>query len=97
MGWHSRGAKRLLSSPIILYDYPEIAPESPVSYFDATEIDELLALSVMTLSNEEKREMRETDPRAREILERTEALTGEEMLKAHGIVRPMREIRGDSL
>ena len=77
----------ILSSPIILYDYPQIAPESPVSYFDATEIDELLALSVLTLSDDEKREMSETDPRAREILERTEALTHEELAGLHGAVR----------
>ena len=31
----------LLSSPIILYDYPQIAPESPGDLFDSTEIDEI--------------------------------------------------------
>ncbi|HXT34511.1 MAG TPA: hypothetical protein VN837_02945, partial [Chloroflexota bacterium] len=83
----------ILSSPIILYDYPQIAPESPVSYFDATEIDELLALSVLTLSDDEKREMSETDPRAREILQRTEALSSEELAGLHGAVRGWQVLR----
>jgi hypothetical protein len=83
----------ILSSPIILYDYPEVAPESSVSYFDATEIDELLALSVMTLSDDEKQEMRETDPRAREILQRTEALTAEQLAGLHGAVRGWQVLR----
>ena len=78
----------LLLSPIILYDYPKTSPESAGDYFDGTEMDEMLALRVLTLTDAEKNEMRNGDPRARQILERTEALTGEEMLKVHGIVRP---------
>jgi hypothetical protein len=58
----------MLSSPIILYDYPKIAPESPGSLFDGTEIDEILTLRIMTLTDEEKQEMRQGDQRAREIL-----------------------------
>ena len=38
----------MLSSPIILYDYPQIAPESPGSLFDGTEIDEILSLRILT-------------------------------------------------
>ncbi len=83
-------------SPIILYDYPKIAPESAGDFFDGTEMDEMLTLRVLTLTDEEKQEMRNGDARARRIIERTEALTGDEMLKAHGIVRSMREIRGDA-
>lgn len=85
----------LLSSPIILYDYPQIAPESPVNFFDTTEIDELLALSVMTLTEDERREMLETDPRAREILERTESLTPEELMGLHGTIRSLQTLRRD--
>ena len=44
----------MLSSPIILYDYPQIAPESPGDLFDGTEIDEILALRILTLTDEEK-------------------------------------------
>jgi hypothetical protein len=86
----------LLLSPIIMYDYPKTSPESVGDFFDGTEMDEMLTLRVLTLTEDEKQQMRTGDPRARRILERTEALTGEEMLKAHGIVRPTREIRGDA-
>jgi hypothetical protein len=78
---------RMLSSPIILPDYPQVAPESPGDLFDATEIDQMLVLNILSLTDEEKREMRDSDPRAREILERTEALTEEELMKLHGAIR----------
>lgn len=77
----------MLSSPIILYDYPQVAPESPGDLFDATEIDELLRFSIMTLTDEEKREMRESDPRGREILERTESLSPQDLMNLHGAIR----------
>lgn len=82
----------LLSSPIILYDYPRIAPESPGSLFDGTEIDEILTLRIMTLTEEEKAEMRQGDARAREILERTESLTPEQFMKLHGTIRSMKPV-----
>lgn len=77
----------MLSSPIILYDYPRIAPESAGDFFDGTEIDEMLTLRVLTLTDEEKREMRAGDERARRILERTETMPAEHLLKLHGAVR----------
>jgi hypothetical protein len=77
----------MLSSPIILEDHPRIAPESPGDLFDGSEIDQLLVLNILSLTDEEKAEMRASDPRAREILERTEALTPEEMLRLHGAIR----------
>jgi len=83
----------LLSSPIILYDYPQIAPETPGDLFETTEIDELLTLSIMTLTDEEKREMRESDVRGREILERTEALTSEQLMKLHGAIHGLQPAR----
>jgi hydrogenase maturation protease len=83
----------MLVSPIILYDYPQVAAESRGDFFDGTEMDEMLTLRVLTLTDEEKEEMRRGDPRARRILERTEAITGEEMLEAHGVIRQMRELR----
>jgi hydrogenase maturation protease len=86
----------LLLSPIIMYDYPKTSPESAGDFFDGTEMDEMLTLRVLTLTDAEKNEMRHGDPRARRILERTEALTGEEMLKTHGIVRAIREIHSDT-
>jgi hypothetical protein len=77
----------LISSPIILYDYPKIAAESPGDLFDAGEIDEILTLRIMTMTDEEKREMRNVDAHARQILERTEALPSGDLLKMHGVMR----------
>jgi hydrogenase maturation protease len=77
----------LVSSPIILYDYPKIAPESPGDLFDAGEIDEILTLRIQTLTDEEKREMRNVDARARAILERTESLPDSDILRMHGVMR----------
>ncbi len=82
----------LLSSPIILYDYPQIAPESGGDYYDGTEMDEMLALRVLTLTDDEKNEMRTGDERARRILERTEMMPDDHMLKLHGVVRGMRPV-----
>ncbi|MCW3095330.1 MAG: hypothetical protein JWL77_948 [Chthonomonadaceae bacterium] len=86
----------MLSSPIILYDYPQVSPESQGNYFDATEIDELLALSVLTLTDDEKREMWESGEHGREILKRTEALSEEQLMKMHGVVRYLKPVRGES-
>jgi hydrogenase maturation protease len=83
----------MLSSPIILYDYPQIAPESPGDLFDGTEIDEILALRILTMTDDEKREMRNTDERARRMLERTEALPKESLMKLHGTLRELRALK----
>src|SRR2546421_7058890 len=83
----------MVSSPIILYDYPQIAPESPGDLFDGTEIDEILALRIMTMTDEEKREMRQSDDRARRILERTETMPMERMMKLHGTLRELRSLK----
>ena len=77
----------MLSSPIILYDYPQIAPESSGNLFDGTEIDEILSLRILTMTEEEKREMRQSDQRARQILERTESMPPEQFMKLHGALR----------
>jgi hydrogenase maturation protease len=82
----------LLASPIILYDYPQIAPESPGDLFDGTEIDEILTLRIMTMTEDEKREMIAVDERARAMLERTDALAREQMLGLHGVMRGMRSL-----
>jgi hypothetical protein len=79
-------------SPIILYDYPEVAPESAGNFFDGTEMDEMLALRVLTLTDDEKDEMRHGDPHARAILERTETLPDEQLARVHGAVRGLRPI-----
>ena len=87
------GRTVLLSSPIILEDYPRIAPESPGDLFDGGEIDQLLTLSILAMTDEEKREMRGTDPRAREVLDRTEALSSEELMRLHGTIRDFQSAR----
>jgi hypothetical protein len=74
----------MLSAPIILEDFPRIAPESPGDLFDGGEIDQLLILNILSLSEEERNEMRASDPRAREILERCSALGREELMSLHG-------------
>ena len=81
----------MLSSPIILYDYPQIAPESAGALFDATEIDEILTLRIMTLTDDEKLEMH-GDDRARKILERTESMPPEQLMKMHGALRGLRRV-----
>jgi hydrogenase maturation protease len=83
----------LLASPIILYDYPQIAPESPGDLFDGTEIDEILALRIMTMTDGEKAEMRNTDDRARQILERTESLPVEHLARLHGTLRDLHSMK----
>lgn len=77
----------VLASPIILPDYPAIAPESPGDLFDGGEIDELLSLHILALTDEEKEEVRATDPKTREILERTTSLDAGELLELHGTFR----------
>ena len=77
----------VLCSPIILEDHPRVAPESPGDLFDGGEIDQLLTLNILALTDQEKAEMAASDPRAKEILERTEALTPEQLMALHGAIR----------
>jgi hypothetical protein len=77
----------VLAAPIILSDHPAVAPESTVAMFDSTEIDEILTLRVLTLTDEEKAQARATDPRAAAIIDRCERLSQEELQRLHGIMR----------
>jgi hypothetical protein len=83
----------MLSSPIILYDYPRIATESAGNLFDGTEIDEILTLRIMTMTDDEKAEMGQVDKRTREILQRTESMPPEQLMKMHGALRGLHEQR----
>jgi hypothetical protein len=85
----------MLLSPIILYDYPQIAPESRGDFFDSAEIDEILTLRVLTLSEAEKQEIQRTNPRAREVLQRTESATPEDVLRLHGVFRDLHRVKGE--
>jgi hypothetical protein len=74
----------MLASPIILYDYPRIAPESPGNLFDGTEIEEILSLRIQTLTEDEKRQAAFVDNQVRELLQRTHALSDEHLMDMHG-------------
>ncbi len=76
-----------LGSPIILYDFPEVAEQSAGDLFDSTEIDEILTLRVMTMTEQEKAEARATDPRAREIIDRCDQMSPESLQLLHGVLR----------
>ncbi len=80
----------MLSSPIILYDYPKIAPESAGDLFDGAEIDEILTLRIQAMTDAEKAEMRQVDEHARRILERTENLAPADLLRMHGVMRDVK-------
>lgn len=84
----------LLISPIILYDYPQIAPESAGELYDGTEIDEILTLRTMTLTDEEKAEARATDERARKLMDRVDSMPPEMLDKLHGAIRYLGETPG---
>ncbi len=77
----------VLVSPIILYDHPEVAEQSDGALFDATEIDEILTLRVMTLTEEEKRQARATDPLAAQIIDRCDQMSPATLAQMHGILR----------
>ena len=89
VGEEGRG-DMMLASPIILYDYPRVAPESPGSFFDGTEIDEMLTLRVLTMTDDEKRAMAAVDDRAAALLERVHGMAANQLLSLHGAMRDAR-------
>lgn len=93
LGGEPGANQTMLSSPILLYDHPAVAPESPGDLFDAVEIDEILSLRTSTMTGEEKREARATDSRAAAIIDRTDNMPQEVMARLHGAVRSMRPQR----
>jgi hypothetical protein len=74
----------VLGAAMFLPDHPRIAPESLGGLFDNTEIEEALLLHVQTLSEEERAEAAAADPKVREMLERAERASPEEMMNLHG-------------
>jgi hypothetical protein len=85
----------LLSSPIILEDHPQIAPESAGDFYDATEIDEILTLRTMALTDAEKAEARATDPRAAAVIDQADGLPQEHLDRLHGALRYLRRVTGE--
>ena len=86
----------VLASPIILYDHPQVAPESPVAFYDATEVDELLTLRALTLTDEEQQAARSTDARAAALLDEVSGMPADVMDRLHGAVRYLRQVTGDA-
>ncbi|BBX66275.1 hypothetical protein MSAS_54490 [Mycobacterium saskatchewanense] len=84
----------LLISPIILYDHPEVAEQSSTALYDCTEIDEILTLRVMTMTDEEKRQARATDPRAARLIDQCDAMSAEDMARLHGVLRDPHAMSG---
>ena len=76
-----------MCSPIILYDHPEIAEQSEGALYDSTEIDEILTLRVMTMTDDEKAQARATDPLAAQIIDRCDSMSPEAMMNLHGVLR----------
>jgi hypothetical protein len=79
------GDRTVLASPIILPDHPKLAPTSPGDFFDGTEIDEMLTLRILTMTDAEKREA-SADPRIAAMIARTEQLGIENTARLHGSV-----------
>jgi len=84
----------MLSTPVILYDHPEVAAESAGDLFDATEIDEILTLRTMALTDAEKRQARATDPLAAELMDRLDSLPPEMLERMHGAIRYLKSVPG---
>ena len=84
----------MLSAPIILYDYPQIAPESPGDLFDSTEIDEILTLRIMTLTDDEKQAMAAVDERPAPRSNGPNRSRKEQLMGLHGTFRGLRSLRG---
>jgi len=84
---HPGTSATVLVSPIILYDFPEIAPQSEGSLFDSTEIDEILTLRILAMTDEEKAVARATDSKAADIIDRCERLTDDDLAGLHGVLR----------
>jgi hypothetical protein len=84
----------LLVSPIILYDHPEVAEQSNTALYDCTEIDEILTLRVMTMTDEEKAQARATDPRAAQIIDQCDAMSPDAMARLHGVLRDPHAVSG---
>jgi len=82
----------LLSAPMVLPDFPEVAPESPNELFDGLENDEILSLRIQTLTDAEKAEARATDPRAAAIIDAVDNLPPELYERLHGAIRSLEEV-----
>ncbi|MFN2612225.1 MAG: hypothetical protein ABR536_02520 [Solirubrobacterales bacterium] len=76
--------RAVLGAAIVVPEHPELAPESLGNLFDNTEIEEALLLHVQVLSDDEREQISEQDPAVREMIERAEKTTNDEMMSLHG-------------
>jgi hypothetical protein len=90
----AQDSKILLASPIILYDYPAIAEQSAGNLFDGAEIDEILTLRILTMTDDEKNEAMDADPRLRQMLERTKNVSRDALYNLHGLTYQLPQKRG---
>lgn len=74
----------LLSSPIIVYDYPKINPKSKGDLFDSLEIEEALMLHFSVMSDEEKEKIAQSDEKLRSMLNKVSQVTPDEIISLHG-------------
>ena len=74
----------LLSSPIIVYDYPKINPKSKGDLFDSLEIEEALMLHFTVMSDEEKQKIAQSDEKLRSMLNKVSQVTPDEIISLHG-------------
>lgn len=81
----------VLGAAIALPDHPRISPRSHGNLFDNTEIEEALVLHVHSLTDAEREQAAGQDPVVREMLERTLALSSQDIIGLHSGLRPSRE------
>ncbi|MEO7294341.1 MAG: hypothetical protein ABIW34_14630 [Ginsengibacter sp.] len=74
----------MLCSPIILYDHPQINPQSKGDLFDSTEIEEALMLHFAVMSDDEKNRIADSDEKLKAMLNKVGMVTPEEMIGLHG-------------
>ncbi len=80
----------VVGAAIFLPDHPRLAPESLGNLFDNTEIEEALLLHVKTLSDAEREQIEGQDPAVREMIERAETASPEQILALHGRLEEVR-------
>ncbi|MBA2522738.1 MAG: hypothetical protein H0V25_05340 [Solirubrobacterales bacterium] len=78
----------VVGAAYMLPDHPQIAPASKGNLFDNTEIEEALLLHVHVLSDSEREAINKGDPAVREMVERAEATTPEDIFALHGVMAP---------
>ena len=81
----------LLSSPIALYDHPQINPLSSGDLFDSTEIEEALLLHVGMLSEDEQNRIGQTDEKLKAMLNKVNNLTPQELINFHSYLKQEEE------